>query len=97
VTGSIVAFGGNVAPSGWLLCDGSAVSRTAFPDLFTTIGTRWGIGDGATTFNVPDLRGRFSGGSDARSPVSSAALGGVVNPDDGDDDTFASVNFIIKT
>src|SRR4051812_40968050 len=95
VTGTIVAFGGSVAPSGWVLCDGSTVSRTDFADLFTTIGTRFGIGDGTTTFNVPDLRGRFShGGSgpDARS-VGSAITGTTA---DGKDDGDAGVNFIIK-
>jgi microcystin-dependent protein len=95
VTGTIVAFGGSAAPSGWLLCDGSAVSRTDFADLFTTIGTRWGIGDGTTTFNVPDLRGRLHGGSgpDARSAGSvnrATAL-------DGEDDGDADVSFLIKT
>jgi len=43
---------------GWLLCDGSAVSRTTYANLFTQIGTRYGVGDGSTTFNLPDLRGR---------------------------------------
>ncbi len=42
-------------PTGWLLCDGSAVSRTAYAALFSAIGTTWGAGDGSTTFNVPDL------------------------------------------
>ncbi|MFL5248784.1 MAG: phage tail protein, partial [Myxococcales bacterium] len=77
------------------LCDGSAVSRMDFADLFTTIGTRFGIGDGTTTFNVPDLRGRLShGGSgpDARS-VASAITG---SARDGEDDGDAGVNFIIK-
>lgn len=47
-----------VAPSGWLLCDGAAVSRTTYADLFTAIGTTYGVGDGATTFNLPDSQGR---------------------------------------
>jgi microcystin-dependent protein len=51
-------FAGSVAPEGYLLCDGSAVSRTDYADLFTAIGTTYGAGDGATTFNVPDLSGR---------------------------------------
>src|SRR6185503_20590605 len=46
------------APSGWLNCDGSAVSRTTYANLFAAIGTTFGAGDGSTTFNVPDLRGR---------------------------------------
>jgi microcystin-dependent protein len=46
------------APSGWLLCDGTAVSRTTYSALFTAISTAYGVGDGSTTFNVPDFRGR---------------------------------------
>lgn len=46
------------APSGWLLCDGSAVSRTTYARLFTAISTTYGVGDGSTTFNLPDFRGR---------------------------------------
>ena len=61
--GSIQAFAGNTAPSGYLDCDGSAVSRTTYIDLFNTIGTTWGIGDGTTTFNLPDLRGAFLRGT----------------------------------
>lgn len=51
-------FAGSVAPQGYLLCDGSAVSRTDYADLFTVIGTTYGAGDGSTTFNVPNLSGR---------------------------------------
>jgi len=57
--GSIVAYMGTSAPSGWLLCDGSLVSRTQYAALFSVIGTASGSGDGATTFNLPDLRGMF--------------------------------------
>lgn len=56
--GTILPFGGAAAPTGYLLCDGSAVSRTTYAALFTAIGTAWGPGNGTTTFNVPDLRGR---------------------------------------
>jgi microcystin-dependent protein len=62
--GVIIAFGGTAAPSGWLLCDGSAVSRTTFAALFAAISTAYGPGDGSTTFNVPDLRGRTTVGKD---------------------------------
>lgn len=54
--GVIQAYGGTTAPSGWLLCQGQAVSRTEYADLFSAIGTAFGEGDGSTTFNVPDLR-----------------------------------------
>lgn len=63
--GSIMAFAGVNAPAGWLLCNGSAVSRTTYADLFTVIGNAWGNGDGVNTFNLPDLRGRFLRGVDA--------------------------------
>lgn len=55
-SGAIIPFAGTSAPTGYLSCDGSAVSRTTYADLFTAIGTTWGAGDGSTTFNVPDLR-----------------------------------------
>lgn len=56
--GAIQSYAGASAPSGWLICDGSAVSRTTYSELFEAIGTRYGSGDGSTTFNVPDLRGK---------------------------------------
>jgi len=55
--GTIVPYGGAAAPIGWLLCDGSAVLRT-YTELFDAIGVAFGAGDGSTTFNLPDLRGR---------------------------------------
>lgn len=55
-SGSVLAYAGSSAPTGWLICDGSAVSRTTYSDLFTAISTTWGVGDGSTTFNLPDLR-----------------------------------------
>lgn len=51
-------------PTGWLLCDGTAVSRATYDELFALIGTQYGVGDGSTTFNVPDLRGRVIMGLD---------------------------------
>lgn len=57
--GSMVVFTGTTVPSGWLLCNGQAVSRAAYASLYAVVGTAYGVGDGATTFNVPDLRGRF--------------------------------------
>lgn len=64
-SGAILAFGGAAAPAGFLLCDGSAVSRTTYASLFTAVGVSFGQGDNSTTFNVPDLRGRFLRGIDA--------------------------------
>lgn len=60
--GAIMPFGSDTIPENWLLCDGSAVSRTTYQDLFNTIGTSYGQGDGFTTFNLPDLRGRVGVG-----------------------------------
>lgn len=54
--GTINAFGGATAPEGWLLCQGQALSRTTYKDLFDVIGTSFGSGDGSTTFNLPDMR-----------------------------------------
>ena len=58
------------------MCDGSAKSRTTFPALFAVIGTTYGVGDGSTTFNVPDLRGRVVFGSDAIGGAAAGRLGG---------------------
>ena len=63
-TGSVHLMATTTAPSGYLKCNGAAVSRTTYADLFAIIGTTWGAGDGSTTFNVPDLRGEFVRGWD---------------------------------
>lgn len=64
-TGSIIAFAGNTLPDGYLLCDGSKVSRTTYKKLFDVIGTTYGAGDGTTTFTLPNLIDRFLEGSSA--------------------------------
>jgi microcystin-dependent protein len=56
-------------PPGWLICDGSAISRTQYPDLFDAIGTTYGSGDGSSTFNIPDLRGRVAVGKGTNASV----------------------------
>ena len=63
-SGMLAPFAGTSAPSGWFLCYGQAVSRTTYVALFTAIGTTYGAGDGSTTFNLPDLRGRTIAGVD---------------------------------
>lgn len=63
-TGMISPYAGSAAPTGWLLCYGQAVSRTTYADLYTIISTTYGVGDGSTTFNLPDMRGRFPLGKD---------------------------------
>lgn len=64
-SGMMMPYAGASAPSGFLMCDGSAVSRSVYASLFTAVGTTWGPGDGSTTFNVPDCRGRTAFGKDA--------------------------------
>lgn len=61
--GVIQAFAGSAVPDGWLLCDGSAVSRVTYKNLFDVIGETYGGGDGSTTFNLPDLVDKFVEGS----------------------------------
>ncbi len=63
-SGALLPFGGVVAPFGYLLCDGAAVSRTRYATLFAVLGTAYGAGDGTNTFNVPDLRARVPVGED---------------------------------
>ncbi len=58
MTGTVLDFAGTTAPDGWLMCFGQAVSRTTYANLFAKIGTIYGAGDGSTTFNLPDCRGR---------------------------------------
>lgn len=64
MTGTVLAFSGSTAPDGWLLCHGQAVSRETYSHLFAAIGTTYGAGDGTTTFNLPDIRGRAIAGLD---------------------------------
>ena len=63
--GSISLFAGTTAPNGWLICDGSAVSRTTYANLFSVIGTTYGSGNGSTTFNIPNLKGKVPVGLDS--------------------------------
>ena len=75
--GFIKTFAGTTPPEGTLLCDGSAVSRDTYSELFDVIGTTWGEGDGSTTFNLPDLRGRWMMGADETHAVGSYITEGV--------------------
>lgn len=61
--GIVQMYAGATTPNGWLPCDGSAVSRTAYVDLFAAIGITYGAGDGSITFNLPDFRGLFPRGA----------------------------------
>ena len=64
VSGMLMPYAGASAPSGWLLCYGQAISRSTYADLFTALGTTYGVGNGSSTFNLPDLRGRTIAGQD---------------------------------
>ena len=68
--GSIAGYGGATPPTGYLICDGSAISRTTFASLFAAIGIAWGPGDGSTTFNIPDMRRRVPVGVGGTDPFS---------------------------
>ena len=68
-TGTVKTFAGASAPAEWLLCNGSEVSRTTYENLFSTIGTTYGSGDGSTTFNVPNLQGKVPIGSDGETYI----------------------------
>lgn len=71
-SGIVANFGASTAPTGWLECNGAAVSRAAYAKLFSVIGTTWGAGDGSTTFNLPDARGYVLRGWDHGSGVDPA-------------------------
>jgi microcystin-dependent protein len=78
-SGCILDFGGDTAPNGWLVCDGSAIARVQYSALFAILQTKYGAGDGSTTFNLPDLRSRFTigaGSGAGLTPRTLAAKGG---------------------
>lgn len=83
--GALQAYAGSSAPTGWLLCYGQAISRTIYAALFAAISTTYGSGDGSTTFNVPDLRGRALFGLDnmggsAAGRLTGSATGNITSP-----------------
>lgn len=74
-SGSITQYAGSTAPTGWLICDGTAVSRTTYADLYAIVSTTYGTGDGSTTFNLPDLRGRMPMGVGQGNTAEGGGLG----------------------
>jgi microcystin-dependent protein len=82
--GLVWPYAGSSAPAGFLLCYGQAIDRTTYGDLFAAIGTTYGSGDGSTTFNVPDLRGRTIAGQDDMGGSSANRLTGVTGSVNGD-------------
>lgn len=78
--GAIMPYAGSTAPTGWLLCNGAAISRSTYADLYTVVGVTYGVGDGATTFNLPDLRQRFPLGKAASGTGSTlGSTGGAID------------------
>lgn len=78
-TGMVAYFALSAVPSGWLLCNGANVSRTTYAALFAAIGTRFGAGDGSTTFTLPNLDGRFLEGTTDTSQVGKYVEAGLPN------------------
>jgi microcystin-dependent protein len=83
-TGSIMSFAGSSAPTGYLLCDGAAISRSTYSTLFGVLATTYGSGDGSSTYNIPDLRGRVIAGQDDMGGSSANRLTGLTGGVDGD-------------
>lgn len=77
-TGAVLTIAGDKVPEGYLLCNGAAISRSTYAKLFDAIGTLYGDGDGATTFNLPDMRNRFAEGAGTYS-VGTAVEAGLPN------------------
>lgn len=95
-SGGVITFAGSVAPTGWLECNGAAISRTAYATLFAAIGTNYGVGDGSTTFNIPDGRGYFARGWDHGAGIDAGRALGTVQQDkviDHKHDSPASSSF----
>lgn len=83
-TGTVVAFAGSAAPTGWLLCFGQNVSRVTYATLFATLGTQYGSGDGSTTFGLPDMRGRVAAGRDNMGGTAASRLTNATSGIQGD-------------
>jgi len=76
-SGTIVAFGGSSTPTGWLSCAGTAVSRTTYARLFAVMSTSYGVGDGSSTFNLPDMRDRVPLGAGTNNSLGTETAGAV--------------------
>ena len=83
-TSTILPYAASAAPTGYLLCDGAAISRTTYSTLFGLLGTTYGAGDGSSTLNIPDLRGRVIAGQDDMGGSSANRLTGQTGGVDGD-------------
>ena len=87
--GTVVSTGGITVPTGWLFCDGAAVSRATYPDLYAAIGTTYGAGDGTTTFNVPDATGNIIYAIKLATRVTSSTIGSGSGSADAADSSYA--------
>jgi microcystin-dependent protein len=82
VVGQVSYFALNTAPTGWLKTNGATISRTTYANLFAAIGTTFGVGDGSTTFGIPDLRGEFLRAWDDARGIDSGRVFGSAQGDD---------------
>jgi len=82
--GTVLDYAGATEPAGWLFCYGQAISRTTYAALFTVLSTTYGVGDGSTTFNLPDCRGRVVAGQDDMGGTSANRLTGLTGGVNGD-------------
>ena len=89
--GQVSFFTMSTAPTGWLKCNGAAISRTTYAKLFAVTGTTYGVGDGSTTFNLPDLRGEFIRGWDDGRTIDNGRTFGSFQAED-----FKSHNHTLK-
>ncbi len=101
-SGAVAHFAMNTAPTGWLKANGAAVSRTTYAALFSAIGTTFGVGNGSTTFNLPDLRGEFLRGWDDGRGVDTGRAFGSAQLDQmqkitGNTSTAAAVGMVYST
>jgi microcystin-dependent protein len=98
--GSIISFGGNIIPSGWLACSGQAISRTDYAELFAVIGTTFGSGNGSTTFNLPNLRDKAVMGAGINGALGAsqlAQLPNITGKIDNKSGTFGIMGFSSST
>lgn len=95
--GAVVFFATTVAPSGYIKANGAAVSRTAYANLFSKVGTFWGAGDGSTTFNVPDLRGEFIRAWDDGRGIDSGRAFGSFQADEFESHTHSQRGSVVAT
>lgn len=98
--GTVISFGGSVVPNGYLLCNGQAINRATYPQLFAVIGTTYGSGNGITTFNVPDLRDKAVMGAGTNGALGTsqlAQLPNITGKIDNKSGTFGILGFSSST